>query len=348
MSKRVLVIGIEFFYYLDAYAFAFEKLGYSVKVFKLHSWQHSAKEKLKLYIKQDKFQNDYCDKQIDELIETIIEFKPDEVCAVSANYFYEFINKKVFDVIKEYNIKSHYVLIDSIKRFSTFRHNLEYFDRVFVYEKGDVQYLKNKCGIEATYMPVGVAENIYCQGNNDTRKEYDVCFVGFSNKDRLPILESVARYCVNNNLKFIVIGKYWETDHWWYFFNKRLRLRIKYPNLYKCVTNTCLINREVSDLYQKSKICLNVHVSIHKSINPRTFEILGNRNFELCDWREDMESFGFVNNENIAIYKNPDECVDKIQYFLENDEERNLIAEKGCKLVRDKYTIYQILKRKGF
>ena len=44
-NKKAIVCGIDFFYYVDAYAFALEKLGYQVKIIKLHRNKSSAKDK---------------------------------------------------------------------------------------------------------------------------------------------------------------------------------------------------------------------------------------------------------------------------------------------------------------
>lgn len=344
-GKKAIVCGIDFFYYVDAYAYALEKCGYEVKVIKLHRNQSSAKDKAELLVNKDGYRNAFCENQIEAIIEAINEYKPAEFFSISSNYYYEFMNPRVFSELKDNNVKSNYILIDSIKRFNKFKHNVEFYDRVFVFEASDIPYIKNRYGIDAQYLPIGAAEKIYCNDKQVENKKYDVSFVGYSNKDRLPTLEKVAKFCYDNNLKFIVVGVYWTTDHWWYFFTKRLKLRLKYPHLYKCVTNSVMINEEVAELYQNSKVCLNIHISNHKGINPRTFEIYGNNNFQVCDWRADLEAFGLKDGENIAVYKSMDECVEKIKYYLENKEDREKIAEKGCQLIREKYLMSKIIEK---
>lgn len=344
-NKKAIVCGIDFFYYVDAYAFALEKLGYQVKIIKLHRNKSSAKDKAGFLVSKDNYKNEFCEKQVDAIIKAINEYKPDEFYSVSSNYYYEFVNRKVFAELKVNSVRSSYILLDSIKRFDNFNHNVDLYDRVFVFEKSDISYIKDKYGVSAQYLPIGAAEEIYCNDKQIENKKYDICFVGHSNRDRLPILEKVAKYCQQNNFKFIVVGIYWTNDHWWYLFTKRLKLRLEYPHLYRCVTNSVMINDEVSDLYLNSKVCLNIHVSNHNGINPRTFEIYGNNNFQVCDWREDLEAFEFKDGENIAVYKNIDECIEKIKYYLEHKEDREIIAERGCQLVRKNYLISNIIAK---
>lgn len=344
-KKRAIVCGVDFFYYVDGYAYALEKLGYEIKVIKFKRNEDTLKDKITKIFKGNEYKNDFCEKQVSSLLNLIDEFKPEEIYSISSNYYYEFVNKKTLKELKQKKIKTNYILIDSIKRYSEYPHNVEYYDNVFVFEKNDISFIQDKYHIKARYMPIGVAENIYCQNISQEHKEYDISFVGFSNKDRLPILEKIAKFCHDKGLKFIVVGIYWTHDHWWYYFTKQMKLRFKYPHLYNIVTNNVMINEEVANLYNNSKISLNIHISMHSGINPRTFEIMGNSNFQLCDNRLDMNSFGLKDGENIALFQSADDCINKIDYYLQHESERKAIAKKGCKFVRENYTMSKILKK---
>ena len=104
-----------------------------------------------------------------------------------------------------------------------------------------------------------------------------------------------------------------------------------------------MYGEDVAELYLQSKICLNIHISLHKGINPRTFEILGNGNFELCDYRSDAVQFGLIDKENIAMFSDAEDCVKQVDYYLKNEVERKTIGKRGKETVENKYTMTKLL-----
>ena len=84
--------------------------------------------------------------------------------------------------------------------------------------------------------------------------------------------------------------------------------------------------------------------NIHKSINPRTFEIMGNPNFEICDYRVDAARLGFMSEKNIVMYANDEELLKKIEFYINNDVEREKIAQNGCRLVKERFLYWQLLE----
>ena len=238
--------------------------------------------------------------------------------------------------------------MDSIKRIESIKQHINDYDNVFVFEPDDVMYIKEKYpGVEVYYLPIGVAQEIFSteQSIKGNRK-FDISFVGAKTKNRLDILEKVARYCSNKNKSMIVYGKYYKNkSNAFCNFIDEIVFKLKYPNLYKYTTNELLFKENVNKLYCNTKISLNIHIDIHKGINPRTFEILAGENFELCDIRKDARKLGLVNGENIAFYRDADDCVKQIDYFLEHSRERDKIAVNGSKLVHEKYMMNIVLKQ---
>ena len=80
-------------------------------------------------------------------------------------------------------------------------------------------------------------------------------------------------------------------------------------------------------------------------MNYRVFEIMANNNFELCDEREQAEEFGLVDGCNIAFYKDANECIEKIAFYLSNENMRKEIASNGGELVRTKFTTGVLMKK---
>ena len=54
---------------------------------------------------------------------------------------------------------------------------------------------------------------------------------------------------------------------------------------------------------------------------------------------------GLINGENIVFYKDADDCIRQIEYFLEHYKEREKIADAGSNLVHDKYMMNIVLKK---
>ena len=79
----------------------------------------------------------------------------------------------------------------------------------------------------------------------------------------------------------------------------------------------------------KSKIVLNAHSNITGDFkgNMRVFEALGSGSFLLTDAGTYPEHL--IDGEDFVSYKNTEDVLDKIKYFMSNDKERSEIAMSG-------------------
>ena len=235
--------------------------------------------------------------------------------------------------------------IDSVKRYTSVNQHFDLFDEIISLEYGDVEYLLNNFQKHCRHVPMGVAEEIYCTELSKQNKEYDICFVGHGSENRVETLNAIAAYCNDVGKKLIVYGIYYNTSHWWKLVLDKFKFKKNYPNLYKCIRNETISPEQVVKLYAKSKICLNIHIPVHQNTNPRTFEILGSGNFELCDQRSDAETFGLKQNKNIVFYRDVEDAIKKIDYYLKHDNERQMIAENGSRLVRENCTMKRFIEK---
>jgi len=116
----------------------------------------------------------------------------------------------------------------------------------------------------------------------------------------------------------------------------------------RCVQNE---NRRVSSgesvkIYNGAKIHLNLHSSTYHEgvnpdgdfVNPRTFEISACGGFQLVDQRSELSEM-FLEGEEIATFKSVQDLKQKISYYLEHEEERRRIAEKGRERVLAEHTL---------
>ena len=103
---------------------------------------------------------------------------------------------------------------------------------------------------------------------------------------------------------------------------------------------------ETVKIYNAGKINLNLHSStFHYGINPegdfvnpRTFEIAACKGFQLVDSRSDLKNL-FDVGEEIITFQSLDELKDQINYFLEDPDLRNVIANRSYKKVLNEHTI---------
>lgn len=79
------------------------------------------------------------------------------------------------------------------------------------------------------------------------------------------------------------------------------------------------------------------------SANCCFFEILGSGGFLLADRRGDQEKIA-GNGTGAVFYVNFTDIPDKIQYYLNHEDEREQIAEVGCKTVQEEHTYIEMAK----
>ena len=102
---------------------------------------------------------------------------------------------------------------------------------------------------------------------------------------------------------------------------------------------------EMPFVFNQSKINLHITLrSIHTGIPLRVFDVLGCGGFLLTNAQEEiLESFG--DGVHLAVYKTPEECIDKISYYLSHEEERQKIALEGKKRVKELFSYEKGIKK---
>jgi spore maturation protein CgeB len=81
-----------------------------------------------------------------------------------------------------------------------------------------------------------------------------------------------------------------------------------------------------------SRITLNHHIGVSNAYanNMRLYEATGVGTLLLTDWKQNLPEL-FEPGEEVVVYRNPEECVEAAQYYLEHEEERKRIAALGQK-----------------
>jgi hypothetical protein len=98
---------------------------------------------------------------------------------------------------------------------------------------------------------------------------------------------------------------------------------------------------EMFQVFQRSKITLNHHGDIPPyANNMRLFEATGVGTLLITDWKRNLHEM-FEPGREVVAYRTPDDCGELIQYYLENDKEREVIARSGQQRTLRAHTYYQ-------
>jgi spore maturation protein CgeB len=98
------------------------------------------------------------------------------------------------------------------------------------------------------------------------------------------------------------------------------------------------------DMYQtlfNSKITINHQIGMAESYanNCRLFEATGVGTLLVTDWKKNLHEM-FEPGKEVVSYRIPEECVEKIQYYLKHEDEREEIARAGQQRTLRDHTYY--------
>ena len=96
-----------------------------------------------------------------------------------------------------------------------------------------------------------------------------------------------------------------------------------------------VIGDEMVKSINSYKIHFNRNIS--DDINFRTFETMGCKTLLLTNYTPGLEEL-FIIGENIVVYKDRFDLIDKIKYYLENDKQREEMIIKGYDHVKSNHT----------
>lgn len=95
---------------------------------------------------------------------------------------------------------------------------------------------------------------------------------------------------------------------------------------------------DMPKVFRCSKINLNLtSKSIKTGVPLRIFDIMGAGGFLLTNYQQELPEY-FTIGQDLDVYENEEDLIEKIHYYLEHEEERMQIAGNGQKKVRECYT----------
>ena len=210
-----------------------------------------------------------------------------------------------------------------------------YFNIVFTTELNCVHLYKLKGSTNVFYLPLAVDTEIFHPKTVDIKYQSDILFVGNAFTDRLKLFDSIANYLSTKNV--LILGQWWE------------KLK-NYHLLSGKIHHTWASPEETANYYNGAKIVINVHRSYDDnkvnhnsrkipglSVNPRTFEISACRAFQLTDIRHDLTN-QYSPEYDIATYTSDKDLICKLEHYLNHNDERMIIADRGFRKTLGEHT----------
>lgn len=160
------------------------------------------------------------------------------------------------------------------------------------------------------------AANHYLYRNYNLKKKYDVVFVGQNFGNR----EMYIKFLRDNQVNVHAFGMGWPDGR--------------------------LTQSEMIRVFNESKIILNFSSSYNnpelKYVKGRMFEIPACGSMLLTENCEDLDNF-FNVGEHIDMFSTREELLEKVQFYLENENERVRVSEAGEKHVVENFTVEKYL-----
>ena len=214
--------------------------------------------------------------------------------------------------------------------------SLPYYDCFLSWSRMLMPILRASGCKDVYYFPFAYDKNIFEKNIELTEQDItnyksEVCFAGTWESDREERLRELVQKLAN--LDLAIYGNLWDEK-----LNRNSILR---PFL----KGKAIYNDELIKVFKTSKIVLNfIRKQNMTSHNMRTFEVPAIGAFLLTQRTSEQAEELFKEKENIDCFDSVDELVSKIEFYLNNDDLRRLIADNGKKRARD-FELKIVLKK---
>lgn len=102
---------------------------------------------------------------------------------------------------------------------------------------------------------------------------------------------------------------------------------------------------EAFKVFYSSRININITMrSIESGVPLRIFDIMSVGGFVLSNWQEEIPEL-FDEGKEIVTFKTPEELLEKADYYLSHDKERQQIGINGYKKIKKCYTYEQQIRK---
>lgn len=209
---------------------------------------------------------------------------------------------------------------------------------------------KETFGKELYFIPAAANSRYLYPDKPDPKFECDICFVGSYYVLKKEMFKKVLEP-LRKKYKVLVYGTGWNPLDILLRITGGFTRELKWERAVKLVNQKriSISQDDERKLYASAKICLNIHEyypdgTIKGMSNEREFKIPAAGGFQLSDYIPGLERF-FVLNKEIAIAKDAEDYLRKIDYYLKNEKERKEIQTAGAKRAIKEHTYRNRVKK---
>ena len=223
---------------------------------------------------------------------------------------------------------------DSIRWVADFPHSLKHFEYIFSGEPAwDINIRKVAPQAKLHWHYGGYDPDVFFPVEDsaitDSEKQKLSCHVSFTGSSYGTRAEGAFRSDILSYLSDYEL-KIWGGDKWPYRFRFL-------PGLKRCYQGERLSYEELRKLYRLSKINLNLPApQVVSTFQPRVFEIAACKGFQIIDKRDKL--FDLFSEDCLVTFETIGELREKIDYYLRNEKQRLVMAEKLFQKVWEKFT----------
>ena len=158
----------------------------------------------------------------------------------------------------------------------------------------------------------------------EKKKKFDVTFVGGIGSYHLKRTKFLMKLAKEVDINFWGYG--FKSDNSIKNFLKQLKTGFRFKNNYQGLA----WGLEMFNILYNSKITINVHGDIAKnhSVNMRMFEATGVGTMLFTEKSDSLQDF-FNPEKEVISYSNANEAIEKIKYYLQNNQKREEIIKHG-------------------
>jgi spore maturation protein CgeB len=196
------------------------------------------------------------------------------------------------------------------------------YDYAFTNSKGTYAVYKHYGAKNIHYLPVGIDPKVHRPLENIIKK-YDVVFAG----DWHPIREEVIKKLTNHH-NIAIVGP-WKAQ-----ISKNSPLHPFF------IRQGYFTPVEMAEVFNQARIVFNLHTWYNRwtyGVNPRLFEACGCKAFQICDNKDEIEDL-YLRGKEIILYQDVEEISELFTYYLDNEAQRNDIANQGFIRTRKDHT----------
>ena len=195
------------------------------------------------------------------------------------------------------------------------------YGRVFVSDQGYEEGLVAAVGKKHMrgVLPFAFSPDIHAPCASSGRNR-DICFIGNRDEKRDRQLQALLQA----GFRCTIVGNYF----------LRHPLFWKYPISF----HPSIANEKMGLIYARHRISLNIHAKVvRKGTNMRTFECAGYEIPQLVEYCEGIEEY-FEPEREIAVYKDPEEMIQKAKEILGDSDRAQSMARKARERALSEHT----------